>query len=566
MTISSSAPKPPKSVPALPARTKGPEGSAPPSSALVPRARSRGDHPLVVTIDKRSAPRSVFSGDTLLEIDLPVGSRVIYPRPPMEALKNVEAAVRYACNHPLKSDPLHAKLRPGMKVVIAIDDVSVPLPSMRRPDAREQVLTVVLELLADHGVEDVEIIIATSIHRRMTAAEVRHAVGDRIFGAYWPDRLYNHDAEDPKGMTTLGTTDHGEVVEINRRAAESDLLIYVNVNQVPMSGGHKSVAVGLCGYKSLRAHHNPRVMRDCWSYMDPGSSALSTSIERMGRLAEKALDVFHIETTVNNRMFDSPLSFFHKNEDDWTGGERAAFKGLAFTLSKLPSAARQAIFQRVPSPYGVTGVNAGECEAVHDKTLERSFAQYLVPIQGQADVLVTGIPYISPYNVNSFLNPLLVQVMAQGYLFNFYKGAPLVKKGGTMIIFHPCTDEFDKEHHAPYIEFVHDVLAQTRDAAEMHHKFEEKFAKNPAYIEMYRKGHAYHPAHPFYMWYWGEAGRQHLGRVIVVGADNDYIPKLLGWETARTFAEALAMAKGSKRDPEITMLHVPPIVMADVTV
>ena len=61
---------------------------------------------------------------------------------------------------------------------------------------------------------------------------------------------------------------------------------------------------------------------------------------------------------------------------------------------------------------------------------------------------------------------------------------------------------------------------------------------------MYRKGHAYHPAHPFFMWYWGEAGRQHVGRVIVVGADNDYIPKLLGWETARTFAEALAMAKG----------------------
>ena len=71
---------------------------------------------------------------------------------------------------------LHARLRPGMKVVIAIDDISVPLPSMRRPDAREQVLTVVLEILADHGVEDVEIIIATSVHRRMTAAEVRHVV------------------------------------------------------------------------------------------------------------------------------------------------------------------------------------------------------------------------------------------------------------------------------------------------------------------------------------------------------------------------------------------------------
>jgi nickel-dependent lactate racemase len=557
MTIPSSAPKP------APLRVNGP---AAPASAAAPLARSvRSDHPLVVTIEKKSAPRAVFSGNRVLEVDLPVGTRVIYPRPPMEALRDVDAAIRYAVNHPLGSEPLHAKLRPGMKVVIAIDDVSLPLPPMRRPDARERVLTVVLEILADHGVEDVEIIIATSIHRRMTAAEVRHAVGDRIFEAYWPDRLYNHDAEDPKGMKLLGTTDHGEVVELNRRAAEADLLIYANVTLVPMGGGHKSVTVGLSGYRGLRAHHNPQVMRDCWSYMDPSSSALATSVDRMGRFIEKALDVFHIETTINNRMFDRPLDIFHKNEDDWTGAERAAFKGLAYTLSKLPGAARQAIFQRVPSPYGVTGVYAGECSAAHEKALERCFAQYLVPIDGQADVLVTGIPYISPYNVNSFLNPLLVQVMALGYLFNFYRGAPLVKKGGTMIIFHPMTDFFDKEHHAPYVEFVHDVLAQTRDAAVMHSKFEHKFATNPAYIEMYRKGHAYHPAHPFYMWYWGEAGRQHLGRVIVVGADNDYIPKLLGWETARSFAEALAMAKGAKRDPQITMLHVPPIVMADVT-
>jgi hypothetical protein len=73
------------------------------------------------------------------------------------------------------------------------------------------------------------------------------------------------------------------------------------------------------------------------------------------------------------------------------------------------------------------------------------------------------------------------------------------------------------------------------------------------------------------MWYWGEAGRQHLGRVIVVGADNAYIPKLLGYETAKSMNEALEMAKTradgtNLASPEITMLHMPPILMADVTV
>jgi len=524
-------------------------------------------HPLVVTLDRRSAPRTIFSGDRLIEVDMPPGTRVIYPKRPLAPLKDVDAAIRYALNHPYNSDPLHAKLRPGMKVVIAIDDISLPLPPMKRPDVRERVLTVVLEMLADHGVEDVEMIIATSVHRRMTGEEIRHIVGDKIFKAYYPDRLYNHDAEDPKGMKEVGTTELGEVVELNRKAVESDLVIYVNLNLVPMDGGHKSVTVGLCGYKSLMAHHNPSVMRKCHSYMDPKSSALADSVNRMGKITNKNLNVFTIETTVNNNMFDRPLEFLHKNEDDLTSGEKTALKALTFTLSKVPQPARQAIFQRVPSPYGVTGVFAGETEAAHEHTLAKCYEQYLVPIKGQADILVSGIPYISPYNVNSFLNPLLVQVMAQGYLFNLYKGTPLVKKGGTMIICHPCTDEFDKNHHAPYIEFVHNLLPETRDAMELHKRYERKFASNPAYIQMYRTGNAYHPAHPFFMWYWGEAGRQHLGRVIVVGADNEYIPKLLGYETARTMAEALEMAKDTApQSPQITMMHIPPIMMAEVSV
>jgi nickel-dependent lactate racemase len=523
-------------------------------------------HPLVVTLDRRSAPRTIFAGDKLVEVDMPPGTRVLYPRQPLAALKDPDAAIRYALNHPLGSDPLHAKLRPGMKVVIAIDDISLPLPPMRSPDVRERVLSIVLQMLADHGVDDVEMIIATSVHRRMTADEIRHIVGDRIFETYYPHRLYNHDAEDPKGMKELGVTEHGEIVEINRKAAESDLVIYVNLNLVPMDGGHKSVAVGLCGYRSLQAHHTPGTMRNCHSYMDPGRSALATSVERMGRLVNKTINVFTIETTVNNRMFDRPLEFLHKNEDDLTTTEKAALKGLVMTLNRVPQPARQAVFQRVPSPYGITGVFAGETEAVHPHTLQKCHDQYLIPIRGQADVLVTGIPYISPYNVNSFLNPLLVSVMAEGYLFNLYRGAPLVKKGGTMIITHPCTDQFDKEHHAPYIEFVHNLLPETRDAMELHKRYEKKFASNPALLAKFRTGHAYHPAHPFFMWYWGEAGRQHLGRVIVVGADNEYIPKLLGYQTARSMNEALEMAKDHHGpSPEITMLHAPPILMADVT-
>jgi hypothetical protein len=523
-------------------------------------------HPSVVTLERDSAPRVLFSGDQLVEVDLPAGTRCVYPKPPLTPLKDVDAAIRYALHHPLGSEPLYALLTPGMRVTIAIDDISLPLPPMRAPDVRERVLEIVLELLANHGVSDVELIIATGIHRRMKAHEVKHMVGKRIFDAYWPDRLYNHDAEDYDNLVAIGTTPHGDVLELNKRAAESDLVIYVNLNFVPMNGGHKSVAVGLCSYKSMTPHHNPHTIRKSDSYMDPERSALAHDIRRMGKLAHEKLKIFTIETTVNNRMFDRPLDFLMRNEDDLSARERALLKGLVVTTSKLPQPARQAIFDRFPAPYGVTGVFAGATEEVHRKVVARSFEQYLVPFEGQVDVLVTGIPFISPYNVHAFLNPLLVQVLAQGYLFNMYRGAPMVKPGGTLIITHPCTDKFDHEQHAPYIEFFHRILPETRDAVELMTRYQDKFAQNEAFVHMYRTGHAYHPAHPFFMWYWGENGRQHLGRVIVVGADNEYVPKLMGWETAPNMDEALYMAKGGNPSSlDIGLLHVPPIVMADVS-
>ena len=46
-----------------------------------------------------------------------------------------------------------------MKVTIAVDDISLPLPPMVTPDTRQTALEVVLELLSDHGVDDIHIII-----------------------------------------------------------------------------------------------------------------------------------------------------------------------------------------------------------------------------------------------------------------------------------------------------------------------------------------------------------------------------------------------------------------------
>jgi hypothetical protein len=519
----------------------------------------------VVYIDTNSAPRIMFSGEDLIQEDLPIGTRVVYPKPPIEGLVNPGAAIRYALNHPLETEPLYAQLAPGMKVTIAMDDISLPLPPMALPDIRQTILEILLEMLDANGVDDIHLIIATSLHRRLTEGEMKRMVGSKIHNAFYPDRYYNHDAEDPDGMVNLGTTDHGEVVNINRRAVESDLLIYVNINLVPMDGGHKSVTVGLCDYESLKPHHEPKTIRASDSYMDPKKSALNTKVERMGAIVQEHMNVFHIETALNNRMFGNQLSFLGRNEDEYSEVERMKFEAMRWSLSKLPAAAKRKMFHSMPSPYEVIAVAAGKTEPVHREILKKNEEQYYVKLRGQSDIVIQGVPFISPYNVNSALNPLLVQVMGLGYFHNFYRGKPVLRKGGVLILCHPCYDTFDPVHHPSYIEFFNRLLPETRDAMVLKHKYEEEFARNPSYIEMYRRGNAYHGAHPFFMWYWGENGRQHAGKVIVAGAENAHVPARLGWEAAESVTEAIAMAKSYVGpSPSITMMHHPPIVMADV--
>src|SRR5687768_15613214 len=222
----------------------------------------------VLEVDKSTPPILFHHGEGFRLEKLPAGrTRVIYPPEPLEPLADPDAAIRHALLNPVDSEPLPALLHAGMKLTIAFDDISLPLPPMRKPDVRQRVIEAVLDLAAEAGVDDVHLIAALALHRRMTEAELRHALGDRVYDAFAPHGLlYNFDAEDPDNLAFLGTTDEGEEVEISKRAAESDLLVYVNINIVAMDGGHKSTATGLASYRSLRHHHNVKTMQQSRSF------------------------------------------------------------------------------------------------------------------------------------------------------------------------------------------------------------------------------------------------------------------------------------------------------------
>ncbi|HEX4015316.1 MAG TPA: lactate racemase domain-containing protein [Frankiaceae bacterium] len=521
----------------------------------------------VLEVDERTPPLLVHSGETLRLERFPLGTRVIYPPEILPGIEDEAAAIDAALDSPIDSPPLRELLRPGMKLTIAFDDISLPLPPMRLPDIRQRLIEAVLTRAAEAGVDDVELIVANALHRRMTAAEIRRAVGERVFLSFWPDRLTNHDAEDPGNLLHVGLTNAGEDVEINKRAAESDLLVYVNVNLVAMDGGHKSVPIGLASYKSLRHHHNSHTMVHSRSFMDPEKSALHSSAWRMGRLLSQSLSIFQIETTLNNQAFPQSMGFLTKREWEWSARDQAMAFASVRGLDRVPARLRRRSFQRMEADYGLTSVQAGEVEAVHKRTLESVHRQQLVEVNGQSDVLVLGLPFVGPYNVNSVMNPILAMCLGLGYFFNMYRGQPLVRPGGALIIHHPVPYEFSQLHHPSYVDFFEEVLVESTDPATIEAKFEKAYATDPWYIHLYRTSHAYHGVHPFYMWYWGAHALDHLGdsrNVVWVGADRKAVERM-GFRAATTMADALEMvhsAVGSS--PTISYLHAPPHTLADV--
>jgi hypothetical protein len=216
------------------------------------------------------------------------------------------------------------------------------------------------------------------------------------------------------------------------------------------------------------------------------------------------------------------------------------------------------------APYGLTSVHAGQVDAVHERTLETVRRQMLVEVEGQTDIVTIGIPYLGPYNVNAIMNPVLVVCMGLGYLFNLYRGRPVVREGGVVILAHPCRNEFDSVQHPSYIDFYDEVLSDTRVPAEIEERYERCFAEDPWYRQLYRRSHAYHGVHPFYAWYWAAHAMQHVGDVIVVGGEREAVHHL-GFKCASTLEDALEMAEQTVgRYPSVTHLRLPPLFVADV--
>jgi nickel-dependent lactate racemase len=202
-----------------------------------------------------------------VDVDLPDSAVVVrageaHREPP--PLEDPVEATRSAIESPLGSDRIRDRVRPGSRVTIAFPD---RVKGGTHATAHRRVaIPLLLDELERGGVRmsDVRLVNAIGLHRKNSMDEMAELLGEQVVRRVGPERIVNHDAEDPEGMVTLEPSGHGDAVEVNRCVVESDLTILVgHAAGNPyggFSGGSKMPATGLTGWRSIRCHHTPASM------------------------------------------------------------------------------------------------------------------------------------------------------------------------------------------------------------------------------------------------------------------------------------------------------------------
>jgi len=520
---------------------------------------------------KSPGPRTKYltlSGNNIISVGLPGDAEILYAPDPVQGINKhqVPAAVLAAFRKPLGMPPLDELLNSSSRVLIAFDDNCQPFPETTRPDIRQQSLEVLLPLLYSLGVprRNIHLICAVALHRKMKKHELARMVGPKIMREFYPRQLTNFDAEDRENMADLGETEKGEPVHVYKGVTECDLVIYVDTVQLPLNGGHKSVAVGLGDYESIASHHHPQMTADSPHVMQPQGSRMHECIERLSRVIQKRSRIMVMEAAMNNATYPAHVRHLGMPRSRCGLLQRIIRAATPATMAITPEPIRKSILRAVRADYAPVEINVGTIDAVHDRTLDVMRTQHLVSVPRQYDTMVFGLADLSPYAVGARINPVLVVSDVLGYVFNWFYNKPLVKKGGVVVILNPAFEVFHHEYHVAYRKFYDEVLPVTTDPFEMRDAFQERFARDPDLIDCYRHRFAHHGFHPFTVWYWATYALRHLSKVILVGPRNDTVATRLGVSWARNIDHALAQAREAAGGDDVVAVTIPPFFYTEI--
>lgn len=160
------------------------------------------------------------------------------------------ALVRKALRSPVCSPPLAECARGAGSAVVVISDHT-------RRTALRHVLPAVFEELKAAGVrpDRASVLVAYGDHPRLSDRETRRLTGPLPRGV----GILHHDSSDPEGLVPVVRVASGELVRLNRRAVEAELLVVTGAitfhYHAGFTGGPKALLPGIAAHENILANH-----------------------------------------------------------------------------------------------------------------------------------------------------------------------------------------------------------------------------------------------------------------------------------------------------------------------
>ena len=172
-----------------------------------------------------------------------------------QALPDPEARFLEACRHPVGASPLRDIVDPSDEVLIVTSDVTRPVPN-------DVLIPWILSELPVPA-EQVTVLLGNGTHRANTSEEIAEMFGDEVARTL---TILNHDAFDDELNVSLGTSDSGTEVRVNRRYLEADTCIVVGFIEphffAGFSGGPKGVVPGIASIDTIFRLHRAEIIGD----------------------------------------------------------------------------------------------------------------------------------------------------------------------------------------------------------------------------------------------------------------------------------------------------------------
>ena len=167
------------------------------------------------------------------------------------AEKSQEQLVLDALEHPVDSPRLRTLAEGKRNIVIVTSDHTRAVPS-------KITLPLLLKEIRSGNLDaDITILIATGLHRPTTEEEQRRMFGDEIVDH---EKIAINNAFAPEQFVELCTLPSGAVFQVNRLAAECDLLVTEGFVEphffAGFSGGRKSILPGICSERTVNENHS----------------------------------------------------------------------------------------------------------------------------------------------------------------------------------------------------------------------------------------------------------------------------------------------------------------------